>query len=56
MADYALAGAAKTLKEYLDTSPKLNGRRLAASIDGIIGTSGTDAVAAPPAQKVLWVK
>lgn len=57
MADYALAGAAKTLKEYLDTSPKLNGRRLAASIDGIIGASGGNVPPPEPAaEKVLWIK
>ena len=57
MADFPLAGAAKTLKQYLDQAPRLTGRQLAADIDGMLGSA-----AAQPApvemqtKKILWVK
>ena len=55
MADYALAGAAKTLKQYLENSPKLSQRQLAANLDGMI-----EAATAPadpePQKKILWVR
>lgn len=57
MADFALAGAAKTLKQYLDQAPRLNGRQLAADIDGMLSpTTAASKPAEMQTKKILWVK
>jgi DNA-binding response OmpR family regulator len=55
MADYALAGAAKTLKQYLDSSPRLSQRQLAANLDGMIEAVGAQDEP-EPRKRILWVK
>ena len=57
MADFSLAGAAKTLKQYLDQAPRLNGRQLAADIDGLLGSAAAEPEAVERrTKKILWVQ
>jgi DNA-binding response OmpR family regulator len=55
LADYTLAGAAKTLKHYLDSSPRLSQRQLAADLDGMLEAAGAQAEP-EPRKKILWVR
>ena len=56
MADFALAGAAKTLKTYLESSPRLNGALLAASLNGMLDSPAARATPELREKKILWVK
>jgi DNA-binding response OmpR family regulator len=55
IADYALAAAADTLKQYLESSPRLSQRQLAANLDGMLEAAGAPAEAEPKT-KSLWMK
>ena len=50
-----LAGAAKTLKQYLNSAPRLSQRQLAANLDGMLEAAGAQGET-DPQKKILWIR